>query len=381
LMFEAAAVWRDRIAALDRLREKQKVVASPDAQHDVFALYTDDVCSCLDVFYIREGSVVDSAFYIFTADQIVDGETLTAFICDLYTHREFIPREVLLGFDIGEDGMNELTDYIRGRTGKKNTVRVPERGELRALCDMVYDNAKLHADYYKNDTAKDNEVLVKLASMLGLEVVPDRIEAFDISNLGSEHITAGMIVCENGKLKKSDYRSFNIAGSGHPDDYDAMREAVERRLSHRESAPDLILLDGGNGHVSVIRELIAKLGRDEIPVFGMVKDDYHKTRALTTDSEEISIARDQAVFQFIYKLQEEVHRFTVSKMSQAKSRSLRTSTLTRIDGIGEVKAKALLAKFGSMSAIAAATLEQLTSVRGISDANADAIQLYFKIKQ
>lgn len=376
LMFETAAIYRDRITALERLWDKQQAVGAPDTEYDVFALYTDDTCSCLSVYYIRSGSVIDSDNFIFPAEQIVDSVSLSAFIADIYTKREFIPREILLGFRLDPDDIELLQDFLKAESGSKIKLKFPERGELRKLCDMVGENARQQAEQYRVQNERDSALLVKLASMLALEVIPERIECFDISNYGSEHITAGMIVAENGKLRRSEYRVFNISGDGIPDDYAAMREAVSRRLDHTSVLPDLILLDGGRGHVSVIRALLDERGID-IPVFGMVKDSYHKTRALTTDSEEISIARDQAVFVFIYKLQEEVHRFTVSRMTGAKRRTLRTSALEKIKGIGEVKARELLRHFKSLEAIKHAGIEELRGCKGISAANAEAIYSTF----
>ena len=381
LMFEAAARYRDRIEALSKLWQRQKVVGSPDMEEDVIALYSDEVCSCISVFYIRGGSITDNEHFLFPAEQIIDEENMTAFLSELYNIREYVPHEILLDFTLSDEELAALAETLRQRAGYRPDIRTPERGDRRHLCEMVYDNAKQQALLYKAQSEKDNKTLVKLASMLGLEVVPERIECYDISNFGKDNITAGMIVSENGKLKKSDYRTFKIKSTDGIDDYGAMREALSRRLSHLTdesfgAAPDLILLDGGKGHVSAVRELMAELGC-EIPVYGMVKDDFHKTRALTDDEREISIAREQAVFQFVYKLQEEVHRYTITRMENAKAKSVKHSTLEQIDGIGAVKAKSLLAHFRSIAAVKKASREELMKVSGISAANADAILKFY----
>ena len=192
-----------------------------------------------------------------------------------------------------------------------------------------------------------------------------------------------MIVCEDGKFVKSDYRYFRIRSVEGTDDYASMREALDRRLGHltdREGSfsrlPDLILLDGGRGHVGVVRGLLEEKGLD-IPVFGMVKDDYHKTRALCTDTDEISIAREKDVFVLVYRIQEEVHRFTVSRMEAAKTKTLTHSSLTRIPGIGDAKAKQLLSTLGGLSAVKTATEEELAAVKGISKSDAVRIRAYF----
>ncbi|MHB1151551.1 MAG: excinuclease ABC subunit UvrC [Eubacteriales bacterium] len=379
LLFETAALCRDRIRSLDALWEKQKVVGPPDADYDVFALHVEERCSCLAVFYVRAGSVIDSEHFIFPAEQIADDETVTAFIGDLYNKRGYIPREILFGFPIRAEEENTLAAYIH-ELGGRTKIRHPERGDLRQLCDMVHENAVNRTVQYLAESEKDNKMLIKLAQLLSLEVVPQRIEAYDISNMGGESTVAGMIVAEDGKLRKSCYRTYNIKTVEGQDDYASMREAVERRMKHKnETLPDLILLDGGKGHVSTIRKLLGEMAID-IPVFGMVKDEYHKTRALTTDHEDISIAREQAVFTFIYKLQEEVHRYTVLKMTDAKSVSYKRYSLEDIKGIGPAKAKELLTHFKTLTKLKSATKEELLEVRGISEWVADAIISHFNVK-
>ncbi len=382
--FEAAGKCRDTVFALDRLSQKQKVVAAPDAEHDVIGLYNDDLCSCISVFFIRNGAVSDKQEFVYGADRIIDEQNITAFICELYQVREYIPKSILLSFALDEEDRDTISQYLSSIAGRKVTVRTPERGDNKTLCEMVRDNAAERAKNYRNEAEKDEKILLRLAELLSLETYPERIEAYDISNIGSEHITAGMIVTEGTKLKKSDYRSFKIASVKEgTDDYASMREALMRRLSHLDDEsgsfaclPDLILLDGGRGHVSVVRELLSEMGL-EIPVFGMVKDDYHKTRALCTDKEEISIAKENVLFVFIYKLQEEVHRFTVSKMDNAKRKTLTKSSLTKIEGIGDAKAKLLLKQFGGIGNIKKATAEEIASVKGISSKDAERITEYF----
>lgn len=379
--FEAAARLRDSIAALDRLGERQKVVASPDAEQDVIALWQDEACSCLSVFYIRSGRVTDREEFLFTADQIADATDIVSFLCELYTKREYIPRELLLGVDLDADDRALLVDYISRLAGRKIALHVPERGTKHQLVAMVEANAADYVREYRRRTEKDDATLVKLASLLGLEVIPDRIEAYDISNLGAEHITAGMIVWGGGGFRRRDYRTFSIKGNDGPDDYAAMREALSRRLAHLGEErfgemPDLILLDGGRGHVSTVRGLLDELGLD-IPVFGMVKDSFHKTRALTDEHDEIGIAREQAVFTFIYRIQEEVHRYTVSRMQNAKRKTLTTSSLEKIPGIGPAKAKKLLGKFGSIKRIREATREEIIALPGLGERDAAALAAYF----
>lgn len=378
LLFEMAAQYRDSIKELDTLWQKQKVVGAPDAEYDIIALYRDELSSCLAVFYVRDGCVIDNERFIFGADRIITDDSITAFICDLYTKREYIPKNILLGFELDAESSQLFCDFINGMAEHRVYIRYPERGDLKSLCNMVYDNARQYATQYKADSERDNKTLVKLASILSLEVLPQHIEAYDISNFGADNITGAMISVRDTRFCKKEYRTYKIRGvEGVPDDYASMRETIERRLSHTENEyPDLILLDGGKGHVSTVKQLLYELDID-IPVFGMVKDAFHKTRALTTEDEEISIAREQAVFQLVYKIQEEVHRFTVKTMSEAKSRSLTHSSLEKIEGIGPGKAKKLLLHFKSLAAVKTAGLEELGAVKGISQRDAENIYDYF----
>lgn len=386
--YELAAKCRDTIEALERLSQKQKVVASPGVEYDIIGLHTDDVSSAICVFYIRDGALIDRSEYAFGADSILDEENISAFICEHYKVREYIPREILLSFKLDDEERELVANYLSSLCGRKVSLRSPERGDMKTLSDMARDNACERAKIYKMQTEKDESVLYRLAHLLRLESYPERIECYDISNIGKEHITAGMIVTEGTSFKKSDYRYFKIKTvEGKTDDYASMREALSRRFAHLEDDegsfseyPDLILLDGGRAHVSVVREILSDMGID-VPVFGMVKDDYHKTRALCSDSEEISIAKENALFMFIYKLQEEVHRFTVSRMDSAKRKTMTKSTLTNIKGIGESKARALMSHFGSITAIKNADVNELLKVKGISEANAYSIIEYYKKKE
>lgn len=383
--YEAAARCRDTIEALGRLSQKQKVVASPDTEHDIIALYSDEVCTAVSVLYIRNGAVSDKSDYVFGADRIIDASNISSFICEHYIRREYIPRSILLSFEMEEGETEVLSDFLSERAGHRVRLRTPERGDTRMLCSMARDNASEQAKLYRIENEKDEQVLLRLAELLSLPSYPERIEAYDISNLGSEHITAGMVVTSGRSFKKSDYRSFKIKSvEGAPDDYASMREVIKRRLERLSDSdgsfsehPDLILLDGGRGHVAVVRELMREMGIDHIPVFGMVKDEYHKTRALCDDSGEISIAKENAVFVFIYKLQEEVHRFTVSRMENAKSRTIKKSSLTKIKGIGDARARTLLKSFGGLAGVREASVDELMAVSGIGAEHARSIWEYF----
>lgn len=381
--FEAAARCRDTIRALESLSEKQKVVASPDCEQDVCGAYADDSISVLSLLSIRGGALVDKIDFPISGDAIADPKAFCQLLCSHYRESGYAPRRLLVGFDCEDDDIALLSDYLSDIAGRRVQVAVPVIGDNRKLCDMAAENAREAAARLNRDTARSEDVAVRLAGLLCLEVVPERIEAYDISNIGDEHITAGMIVTDHGRFLKRDYRSFTIKTTSGANDYGAMREALERRFAHLDDTagafsviPDLILLDGGAEHLNVALDVMRKCGVD-IPAAGMVKDDYHKTRALVTAGGEVSIARERDVYGFIYRIQEEVHRFTVSKMTHAKRKTYKTSSLEKINGIGPVKAKLLLSALGGLSAVKNADLSTLDAVNGLSHAEAFAVYSYF----
>ena len=387
-MYEAAANCRDTISALEKIKQRQHVVASPDMEEDVVGLYSDDLCSVATILYVREGAVNAKSEFVFGTDSIADESGMVSFICDHYRMSEYIPKNIYVSFDLEDEDRLLLEEFLGNISGHRVYVKFPERGEQKNLCELAIANAREKAREYSAKYEGDSDTLVKLASLLQLEVVPERIESYDISNIGAEFKTAGMIVCENGEFVKADYRTFRIKSVEGTDDYASMREAIARRIEHLadesgaySKRPDLILLDGGRGHVSTIREFLHEMGRDDIPVFGMVKDDFHRTRALCDESEEYDISGDRGLFTYIYKIQEEVHRFTVSKMQGAKRKTVRRSILENIPGIGAEKAKVLLKHFGTVAKVKTATRDELCSVKGITVANAMAIEQYYSDKK
>lgn len=383
--FERAAQLRDSIKALEALVEKQKVVADEKVMRDVFAVYIGETESVLSMLSIRGGALVNKNQFILSLADFNSEEDAVSLIADYYDTAGNIPREIMLDFDIGEDDLSLLSEYLTLSAPYKVTVKVPSRGDGRRLCDMALENAKETARQNRLTIEREDKSVKRLAELLGLSETPRRIEAYDISNFGNESIFASMVVYADGKVKKSDYRAFGIKTTGGQDDYSSMREALGRRLAHigdgtasLGDSPDLILLDGGVGHVSTVKELLRELEVD-IPVFGMVKDEYHKTRAITDGVEEISIAREMNVYTFIYNLQEEAHRFALKHSSGDKSKKLTTSTLTKISGIGEKKARALLDSM-PYAKIKTASEKELLAVKGISERDARAIHEYFSKK-
>ncbi len=380
--FERAAQLRDSIRALGALVEKQKVVADEKVMRDVFAVYIGETESVLSMLSIRGGALVNKNQFVLSHVDFSSQDDAVALIADYYDTAGNIPREIMLDFELSEDERELLSEYLTLSAPYKVTVKVPTRGDGRRLCDMALENAKETARQNRLSIEREDKSLKRLSELLGLSEIPKRIEAYDISNFGNESIFASMVVYTDGKLKKSDYRAFSIKSTDGQDDYASMREAISRRLAHigdgtlsLGETPDLILLDGGVGHVGTIKELLGELQID-IPVYGMVKDDFHKTRAITDGEEEISIAREMSVYTFIYNLQEEAHRFALKHSTRDKSNKLTRSSLTKINGIGEKKAKALLSSM-PYAKIKSASKEELVKINGISERDAVAIREYF----
>lgn len=385
LEFERAAAMRDSILALERLSQKQKVVADSKVNRDVFALYTSESEGVLAMLSVRCGSLVNKNEFILSLSELTSSEDVIPLIVDYYDRAGSIPREIMLDFPISDEDMSLLSEYLSLGQKYKVTVKIPERGDGRALCDMALENAKESARQYRLDWEREDKNLKHFAELLGLSYLPNRIEAYDISNIGDEHISASMVVYKDGKLKKSDYRTFTVKTTAGRDDYGSMREVLSRRVSHIGDGslslgeqPDLILLDGGMTHVKVIKELFSQKNI-EIAVFGMVKDEYHKTRAITDAEREISIAKEPGVYSFVYRIQEEAHRFAFKSSQNAKIKTLTHSSLEKIKGIGAAKSKKILAQM-TISQVKKATLQELNGLKGISSADAENIYNHYHRK-
>lgn len=384
LRFEEAAKHRDTINNLKKLNEKQAVVSTPKNEEDVFGYFEQDAMSCVTVLKVRGGIVSDKECIFLSPDEICDEEAMCDMIMRYYDNFDMIPRSVYVSFSLSDNAKDSLSSTLCELSEHNVHVHCPERGDKKALCDIAVNNSK-EAITTKLQIISNNEMtLISVANLLGLEVIPQRIESYDISNSGDKNMYAGMIVLTDGKFDKKMYRSFSIKTTDGQNDYGAMSEAISRRILHvgkdddesMNVLPDLILVDGGIGHVNVIKDLLAEMNV-YVPVFGMVKDEHHKTRTLTDGENEISIALNKEMFSFFYKIQEEVHRYTFGRMDASRRKSVKGVSLTEIEGIGEAKAKTLLKHFGSLSAIKQASKEKLCNVSGISEAVADNIINHF----
>lgn len=379
MRFEAAAKYRDCIASVKKMSEKQIVVSDEDADEDIVGIYADELGSAIAVLFVRRGIIYDRDFFFFGADEILDSSAIAGLLQRFYEIRQYIPKKVLVSSILEREDADVLAQQLSEAAGRKIIVNVPQRGAKASLAATAADNAKELLSLEREKQVRDNKLLISLTEHLHLESIPERIEAYDISNSGGEHTTAGMVVVENGRFAKKKYRTFNIKTTSS-DDYGAMREALSRRLERREEdgweLPDLILLDGGVGHVSTVREVLHEIGID-LPVFGMVKDEFHKTRTLTDGENEVSIAKRNDIYTFIYKIQEEVHRFSLSNMDRARRKTVKRSVLENIKGIGTEKAKKLNAAFGGLRGLKAASMEEIAAVKGISKNDAEAVIAYF----
>lgn len=387
MKFEEAAEYRDLIVSIKNLRQHQKIVFADSVNRDVFGFYSDDISSCISISVVRNGRIVDNHRYSFTNDEILDEYTFADFLIDYYKHREDLPKEIFLPGELTSDETLTLSDYFLQSSGKHIKIVVPEKGDNKKAVTMASENAKEFTIHQRNVFEKNEEKLVELSELLHLEVIPELIEAYDISNSAGEHTVAGAITIKDGKFYKKGYKLFNIKEVSL-DDYGSMKEAITRRLNRyfennsedNWTLPDLILVDGGSTHVKVVKAVIKSFNLD-IPVFGMVKDSHHKTRTLTTEDEEISIAHNTKIFNFIYGIQEEVHRFTFSSMDKKRRKSVSRFSLEKCQGIGPKKAKILMQHFKSVKNIKNATVEEICSVKGISKKDAENIVEFYEKTQ
>ncbi|HIW74658.1 MAG TPA: excinuclease ABC subunit UvrC [Firmicutes bacterium] len=386
LEFEKAARLRDRIHAIERLGQKQKVVMSRIPEQDVVALAQGTDGLCFEVFRFRSGRLSDREdFLVDSLDR--DGGLPAAraeFLRRYYSMREHVPPQVTVDGEIEDGGLMER--WLTEKAGRKVRIVQPQKGEQARLVEMCRNNAAERIARQSGMAGRDAAALDELARLLGLPEPPAYIESYDISNTGGSDNVAGMVVFENGRPLKSAYRRFLIKTVEGQDDYGSMREVIARRLNeygrHKEEGagfgrlPDLILLDGGRGHVSAVRPVVASFGLD-IPVYGMVKDAHHRTRAIAEDGGEIAINARRSAFTLISSIQEEVHRWAITYHRQRRQKNGIGTVLTEIPGIGEARARTLLKHFGSMKAVRGATEEELAAVKGISRPAAEAVRKYF----
>ncbi|EOR25338.1 excinuclease ABC subunit C [Clostridium sartagoforme AAU1] len=401
LEFEKAARYRDKLLAIDAIVEKQKIFKTMEGDEDFINIYQDEKDSCIQIFFSRDGKVTGREHFIFenTADDKV-GEVLEDFITSFYGGTAKIPKTIYLQ-DIEDSELIE--EFLTIKRGAKAWVKVPQKGQKKDMLEMVKNNAKITLEQFKYKFLKEKEInritLEELRDLLDLDEAPFRIESYDISNIQGVDSVGTMVVFEEGRSKNSDYRRFKIKSVKGANDYDSMREILERRFSHGldeikriqernlnfssgkfSNFPDLIMMDGGKGQVNIALEVLDKLNIS-IPVCGLVKDDKHQTRGIIYNNKELIINRSSNLMQMIRRIQDEVHRFAITYHRTLRDKRTLHSILEDIPNIGEKRRRNLLMKFGSVENIKNATLDELLETPSIDKKAAQSIRDYFSIKE
>lgn len=377
LEYEKAAEVRDRINAIRRLTEKQQVIFSGSDTKDVFALARNDEEICFNVLRFTEGRLTGSINYFTELDETLEN-TRCEMIKRFYSSHDNIPKMVVL--DGESDDMELISQWLSNMRGTKVDVFVPQRGRQLDIVSMSKNNA-YEALAQKKSKSKADSAVIELGELLGLTKAPEYIESYDISHTAGADTVGGMVVFKNGAPYKSGYRKFIVNDVIGGDDLGAMREVLTRRFSHQNDdefphLPDLILMDGGENQVKIAQEVLKSYNL-AIPVFGMVKDQKHKTRAIAADGGEITISATRKVFTLVSAIQEEVHRFAISYHHAKHQKNAKQSELTSIEGIGQKKAEALWREFKTLDKIKRADIDTLASVKGISIKDAVNIKNHF----
>ena len=382
LRFEQAAAIRDRINAIGALSKKQTVIAGLCADTDIWGLYRGAGKCCYAVLHMENGNLTGRETELFSAPiEEEEAEMLSALTAQYYLPRAVLPHEILLPVDTGE--CENLSEVLTRRAGHKVWVHVPQRGEKADLRDMAQRNAAEEAERATTAEERVAHTLSLLGSMLGLAQPPRRMESFDISNTGKSDIVASMVVYSGVRPLRSAYRRFRIKElQGHPDDYASMQEVLRRRLQRAADGdekflplPDVFLIDGGETHAAAAQQVADQFGVT-VPVFGMVKDDRHHTRALVTpQGREIGLTANPAVFSLIGQIQEETHRFAITYHHESHTRSTLRSALDDIPGVGPKRKEALRRALGSVKAIREADVETLAAI--VPRPTAEAVYRHF----
>ena len=367
LQFERAAQLRDRCKAISNLRKRNQLVSSVMADTDAIGLYQEGEQACLVFSHFIEGALLgqDKELVTIPVEETPEA-VVSAVLSQYYGIRERLPRRILLPVVLEDDALAALLSQQAGHAVKLQT---PRRGSQAERVKVASENAKEMLRQAMTKEERTRSILVALAKQLSLDVPPQRIEAYDISNTGASDIVSVMTVFENGKPKKRLYRQFIIKGQSLPDDYRAMEETVRRRVERFRSGdaafsplPDLMLIDGGKTHAATVRRVLLETGCD-LPVFGMVKDDKHRTRALVApDGREIGLLGNQSLFSFVARIQDETHNSAISYHHKRRSRKMGASVLDEIPGVGQARKAALFAAFHSVKAMRAATEDELAQV-------------------
>lgn len=388
--YEEAAKYRDQIKTLEVITEKQKIVSATIIDQDVIGSALGIEEACIQIFFIRNGKIIGSEHYLLTnIENETREEIISSFLTQFYTGTVYIPKEIYIETEI--EDMEVLEKLLTEKRGNKVTIKVPVKGEKSMLIKMTKKNAleilEKGSQRIKKNIDDSMKAVEELKNLLGLEEVPARIEAYDISNIQGVESVGSMVVFENGLPSKSNYRRFRIKTVVGPNDYKSMEEVLERRINRGlgedkqgfNKMPNLILIDGGKGQTNIAEEVINNFGLN-IPVCGMIKDDKHTTRGLIFQNKEIELSKISVIYQLIYRIQEEAHRFAIDYHRNLRDKTLFKSELDNIENIGEKRKLNLLKKFGSVESIKTKSIEELSQVMGMNIKAAESVYNYFNRK-
>ena len=391
MAFEEAAHWRDLLQSVEKVSQKQKMSEGIGEDKDILGIAMEtenaDADAVIQTFFIRDGRMIGREhFYMTHVGGRSAGAVLSDFVKQFYAGTPFVPREILL--PEAADDQEVLEEWLTLRKGSKVTLVVPQKGRKNKLVQLADENAALilskDRERLRREEGRTIGAVHEIAQLIGMKRI-HRMEAYDISNISGFANVGSMVVYENGRPKRSDYRKFRIKSVAGPDDYACMHEVLERRFLHGlketenssfSAFPDLILMDGGRGQVNVCLEVLDDLGLS-IPVCGMVKDDHHRTRGLYFNNVEIPIDRHSEGFKLITRIQDEAHRFAIEYHRSLRSRAQVTSRLDEIPGVGPARKKALMREFASIRELSEATEEQIAQIPEISAAQAKVIYDFF----
>ncbi|MDY3207340.1 excinuclease ABC subunit UvrC [Clostridium baratii] len=401
LEFEKAASYRDKTLAIEALVQKQKMFKVTDEDEDFINIYSDEKDSCIQIFFLRGGKITGREHFMIENTALENpSDVISQFIVNFYSGATKIGKTIYVP-EVSDKEV--LEEFLSVKRESKVILKVPQKGDKKSMLDMVRENAKITLEQFKEKIVMEKEInniaLNELRNVLSLDELPHRIEAYDISNIQGVDSVGSMIVFEDGKAKNSNYRRFRIKTVKGANDYDSMREILERRFSHglreikeiqeRElifsngkfsNFPDLIMMDGGKGQVNIALDVLKKLDID-IPVCGLVKDDKHQTRGIIYNNEEIIINRSSNLMQLIRRIQDEVHRFAITYHRSLRDKRTLHSILDDIPYIGAKRRKELLMKFGSVEKVKKATLEELLETPSIDRKSAESILDYFNNRE
>lgn len=389
--FEEAAIYRDRLESIKRVTERQKITSDESSDRDLLAMARQGDEAVMQVFFIRDGKLLGREHYYLTGVEYEsDEDVISSFIKQMYVGTPYIPGELVTEKDFSD--REAILDWLSSKRGRKVKSTVPQRGQKERLMELAKKNAYMvlikDSEKLKKEKERTRGAMDEIESLLGMEGKLHRVESYDISHINGFETVGSMVVFEEGKAKKNDYRKFRIRSVSGPDDYASMDEMLTRRFEHskREGLsegdsfkhlPDIIFMDGGKGQVHICEEVLRRLDLD-VPVCGMVKDDRHRTRGLYFRDEEIPIDVQGQGFHLITRIQDETHRFAIEYHKLIRSKGQVHSILDDIPGIGPKRRQALIRAFDSLDAIAAASEEELTAVPEIDTKSAHAIINFFK---